>query len=115
MNKRLVGYEKEELAAAYLETCEYQLIEKNFYSRYGEIDLICRKDGYLIFVEVKYRKDNEFGFPEDAITVKKMQSLWKTANYYLYKNKLPEDTPCRFDVVSILGEKISVIEHCMEG
>jgi len=115
MNKRALGFEKEAVAAAYLTEHGYQVIDKNFYSRYGEIDLICKKDGYLIFVEVKYRKDNDFGFPSEAITLRKMQSMRKTANYYLYKNKLIEETPCRFDVVSLLGDDISIIENVMEG
>ena len=115
MNKRTLGFEKEAVAANYLNEHGYQIVEKNFYSRYGEIDLICKKDGYLVFVEVKYRKDNDFGFPSEAITLKKMQSMRKTAGYYLYKNGFFEDTPCRFDIVSILGDDISIIENGMEG
>ncbi len=115
INKRALGFEKEAVASAYLTEHGYQVIDKNFYSRYGEIDLICKKDGCLIFVEVKYRKDKDFGFPSEAITLRKMQSMRKTANYYLYKNKQTEETPCRFDVVSILGEEISIIENVMEG
>lgn len=113
MNKRSVGFEKEAIAATYLTEKGYQLVEKNFYSRYGEIDLICKKDGYLVFVEVKYRKDTSFGFPTEAITLKKRVSIRKTATYYLYKKGFGEETPCRFDIVSILGDDITQIENAM--
>lgn len=115
MNKRKLGFEKEELACSYLKEHGYSIIETNFYTRYGEIDIIGRKDEYLVFIEVKYRKDLSYGFPQEAVTSRKMQAMRKSALYYLYKEKLNEDTPCRFDVVSILDDQILIIENCMEG
>lgn len=115
MNKRTLGSEKEAVAASFLREQGYEILGKNFYSRYGEIDLIGKKDGYLVFIEVKYRKDEVFGFPSEAITFRKMQALQKTAAYYLYKHGFAEETACRFDMVSILGDRISIIENSMEG
>ncbi|MEG2441064.1 MAG: YraN family protein [Acetivibrio sp.] len=114
MNKRALGFEKEKLAAQFLEEKGYQVLEKNFYSHFGELDLICKKEEYLVFVEVKYRKELAYGYPLEAVSYRKQQCLLKTARYYLYKNKIEEETPCRFDMVSILGEKINIIENCLE-
>ncbi|MEG1459118.1 MAG: YraN family protein, partial [Acetivibrio sp.] len=61
MNKRALGFEKEKLAAQFLEEKGYQVLEKNFYSHFGELDLICKKEEYLVFVEVKYRKELAYG------------------------------------------------------
>lgn len=114
MNKRALGNEKEKIAAAFLKENQYEIIEQNFYSRYGEIDLICKKESYLVFVEVKYRKKESYGYPQEAVTYRKQQSMIKTARFYMYKNEISEYTPCRFDTVCILGEEINIIENCIE-
>lgn len=115
MNKRRLGAKKEEEACLFLQEKGYEIIDKNFYSRYGELDLVCKKKEYLVFVEVKYRREDAFGYPSEAVTRKKQRAMYRTAEYYLYKNQIKADTPCRFDVVSILGNEISLIENCMEG
>jgi putative endonuclease len=110
-NKRQVGSRYEQVAAAFLEKRGWTVLEKNYRCRRGEIDLICRDGRYLVFVEVKYRKDAHFGLPGEAVDWRKQQKIRKAASYYLYSHKLPEDTSCRFDVVGILGEQIDVIEN----
>ena len=59
MNKREKGTVYENMAASYLEEKGYQILEKNFYSHFGEIDLIAKKEEVIIFVEVKYRKNTQ--------------------------------------------------------
>ena len=105
-NKRSLGLLKEELAAQHLINQGADILERNFYFRGGELDLIAKDGEYLCFVEVKYRKSTSFGFPEEAVTYTKQKKMLSGARYYLYKNHYPADTPCRFDIISIYGEEI---------
>lgn len=114
-DKRAVGKEKETLAEAYLKEQGYVILEKNFYSRFGEIDLVARDGAYLAFVEVKYRKTIKSGYALEAVTQKKIKKIYYTAQYYLYQNQIPSDTPCRFDVVAIQGQKIQLIKNAFGG
>ena len=99
----------ENLAAEYLMQKGFQILHRNFCSRVGEIDLVARQKDYLVFVEVKYRSNLKNGYPEEAVTDKKQQKIRHGARYYLYRHDYSEDTPCRFDVVSILGEEIRLV------
>lgn len=114
INKRKCGNEKEQLAAQYLAGLGYQIIEHNFYSRTGEIDLIARENGYLVFIEVKYRKNNVSGCPEEAVTPAKQRKIIQTARYYMLRRGYPEATPCRFDVVAMTGTEIRLIKNAFE-
>lgn len=111
MNKRQVGSSYEEIAAAYLRTQGFEILVKNYRCRQGEIDLIARDGRYLVFIEVKYRADSRKGDPAEAVTGLKQAHIRNTARYYLYSHQYGEDTPCRFDVVSILGEEIRLISN----
>ena len=73
------------------------------------IDLIGRDGRYLVFFEVKYRKTARNGIPAEAVGYVKQQRIRYTAQFYLYSRHYQEDMPCRFDVVSILGDQISWI------
>lgn len=110
-SRRAVGARHEEEAARYLEQQGYQILERNFFSRYGEIDLIAKDKDTLVFVEVKYRSGASFGDPAEAVTAKKQERIRKTARYYLCAHQLSEDTPCRFDVAAVLGSQIRLIKH----
>ena len=109
MNRREVGSRYEDTAAAYLINHGYEILCRNFRGRQGEIDLIGRDGRYLVFIEVKYRKNAESGDPAEAVTGLKQERIRYTAQYYLYSHGFGEDTPCRFDVVSILGDEIRLI------
>lgn len=113
-DKRSIGFEKEAIAKEYLEQNGYEIIEQNFYHKGGEIDIIAKKEGYLVFIEVKYRASSKQGMPEEAITWKKQQTIYYTAQYYMLRHGLSEETPCRFDVVVILGEKIRIIQDAFD-
>ncbi|MEI6157237.1 MAG: YraN family protein [Atribacterota bacterium] len=79
-----------------------KVLETNFRSRLGEIDLIARDGTDLVFMEVKTRMESEAGLPEDSITPTKQDRIQKTALFYLISHGLnPEETTFRFDVVSI--------------
>ncbi len=109
-NKRSIGALKEQYAIEYLVKHGYEVIETNFYCRSGEIDIIAKHEGYLVFLEVKYRSSNRLGEPEEAVNYRKQQRIIRSARFYLLRHGLSEETPCRFDVVVILGEEIRIIE-----
>lgn len=85
MNRRKIGQKHEELAAKYLEEKGYEILERNYRIRTGEIDLIARDDRYLVFVEVKYRKNLQMGDPLEAVDSRKQQQIYRTARYYLHR------------------------------
>ena len=115
MNKRQVGFDKENTASAYLENSGYRIIRKNFYCTAGESDIVAEDDGYLCFVEVKYRENAENGFPEEAVDIRKARKITRSAMFYMTRYGIPEDYPVRFDVVSILGKDITVIKNAFDA
>ena len=101
MNKRKFGIIGEKIAQDYLRNEDYKILETNFYTRRGEIDIIAKdKDETIVFVEVKTRTSLEFGNPAEAVSYSKIEHILKTAKYYLYVNKI-KDTSIRFDVIEV--------------
>lgn len=76
----------EKIAADYLRKKGYQIIETNFRTRFGEIDIICSGSNWLVFVEVKLKTGNDFGSPEEMITPSKIWQVQKTAQTYLQQS-----------------------------
>lgn len=111
MNKREIGSVYEKKAVEHLIRNGYKVIHQNFRSRIGEIDIIAKDEDYLVFIEVKYRKNANIGFPSESINKNKILRISKTAQYYMQKNRLSEDIKCRFDLVIILGDKIDIIKN----
>ena len=111
MNKRALGAEYEEKAVEYLKNRGYFIFERNFRCRQGEIDIIARQNGCLVFVEVKYRKTVVKGRPEEAVTPAKMRTICRVADYYCMRRGFGDNVSCRFDVISILGDEISLYEN----
>ncbi|MHB8483493.1 MAG: YraN family protein [Nitrospiria bacterium] len=95
------GQEAEKHAALFLHDKGYVILEKNYHTRYGEIDLIARDQDYLVFVEIKARKTDDFGGPAAAITSTKRKKIIQMARFYISSKKIESDV--RFDVVLILG------------
>ncbi len=108
-NHRDVGFHYEDLACEYLKEQGYTIIERNYHNRFGEIDIIAREGDYLVFVEVKYRSDDSYGYPEEFVNYRKQRKIIKTAEYYLMKARAPLDVLCRFDIVGIVGEEIRLV------
>jgi putative endonuclease len=98
------------MAAEYLKNKGYEVISQNFFSKNGEIDIIAKDTDTLVFCEVKYRSNTRYGLPEEAVDYRKQDKIRKTAAYYLYRNNFPVETRVRFDVIAVLGEKITHIE-----
>ncbi len=108
MNQREVGTRQESRAAEYLETLGYQILERNFRCRFGEIDVIAKQGDTYVFIEVKYRTGRTAGDPASAVDGKKQKKISKTADYYRMLHRIPGDMPCRFDVVAETPAEIRV-------
>lgn len=106
INRSSKGKAAEELACHYLKQNGLRLIEKNFHSRFGEIDLIMQHDNTLVFIEVRYRKNQDFGGAKASITPRKQSKIRKTALYYMQKKG--REFNARFDVVAMTGENQSL-------
>ncbi len=88
MSNKEIGHWGEEIAAAYLKRKGYSIVDRNFYTSEGEIDIIAlqeeNEERTLIFVEVKTRTSEKYGYPEEAITMKKWDHMLKAVNRYLH-------------------------------
>lgn len=102
------------VTAEYLKTQGYEILEKNYRCRIGEIDLIAKEGETLVFVEVKYRRNDKMGDPKEAVNRKKQKKISMTASYYLMRECGRMDIPCRFDVAAVLGEQIEVVKNAFE-
>ncbi len=103
-NLKQVGATGEDLAAAHLKKQGYKILERNYRTPLGEIDLIARDRGVLVFIEVKTRRSRKFGSPQEAVHPVKQERLRNLAEYYLQQKGLGE-VAVRFDVVGILWQE----------
>lgn len=110
ISKINIGKKGENLAAVFLKKHGYEIIQYNFRCAMGEIDIIAREKGELVFVEVKARKSDDFGYPEQAVGLKKQRKVSQVASWYLQKNGL-NDPKVRFDVVAIRLGAVNEIRH----
>jgi len=99
--RRATGIKGEEEAARFLARSGYAILDRNVRTRAGEIDLVAKEGKTLVFVEVKTRRDLEGDPPQAAVNTRKQNRLGKLAHGYL-KLKRIRQTPCRFDVVSVI-------------
>ncbi|MBN2044391.1 MAG: YraN family protein [Anaerolineales bacterium] len=100
LSNKQIGSWGEAQAAAWLGSHGYQIIGQNLYTPYGEIDILARKQGQLIFVEVKTRQTNRFGHPEEAVTASKIQHMVESAEHYLQEH--PDlEANWQIDVIAI--------------
>ena len=116
-NKRQIGAEKEAFVCEWLERNGYQIVERNFRCRSGEIDIVAREGGYLVFLEVKYRSSQAQGLPEESVNLRKQRIISRVALYYLRRYGYGEATPVRFDVVAVFGEdtfSVSLYQNAFE-
>ena len=114
-DRKVKGDDTEQLVCDYLQTKGLQLVQRNFFSLYGEIDLIMRDGNTLVFVEVRYRKNRQYGGAAASVTRAKQQRIIKTALSF-QQQYAPQDG-MRFDVVAVEGKcsKIDWIQHAFLG
>ena len=107
-----IGEHGEKLTKKYLEDRGYEILDENFVSRFGEIDIIAVYQKILVFVEVKSRTNLNFGYPMEFVDRRKQDKIIKTAQIYIESKKF-ENIQCRFDVceVYLSTEKINYIEN----
>ena len=113
-DRRLLGRWGEALAAEELRRRGYRVVAAGWRCRYGEIDLIALYDRYLVFVEVKYRKDEKKGWPQEAVDWHKQQVISRVADYYMFHHPEYHNYQIRFDVAAVLGTKWKLYEHAFE-
>lgn len=101
LNNRATGDLGEDIAVRYLTKRGYELVERNYRTRHGELDLIARRGDTLVIVEVKLRRSTAYGDPLEAVTPRKQQAIRMMTEEYL-SEKDPSFQDLRFDVVGIL-------------
>ena len=110
MNRKLLGDAGEKASAKYLENKGYHIVVRNYRTRYGEIDIIAKKENVLVFVEVKLRTGSNYGRGLEAITPHKVEKIHQVAISYIQENYEVEPE-CRFDVIEILNSNQMEILH----
>lgn len=113
-NNREVGDKYEEKAVELLISRGYEILERNYRVRAGEIDIIAKIDSTIVFVEVKYRKSLKYGYGIEAVDYNKIRRIYKAAETYLTMNK-KLSSKIRFDCISFLREKISWTKNLTWG
>ena len=115
--KIVTGKTGEGIASGFLTQNGYQILDVNYRCPIGEIDIVAREKGELVFVEVKTRKSSALGYPEQAVGTAKQKKMSQLALWYL-RDKKVGDAPVRFDVVAILllpsGNDIRLIRNAFD-
>ena len=101
------GASGEDVAANFLSGKGFQILERNFFNKFGEIDIIAQKDGILVFVEVKAKIGTDFGMPEEMVGREKLRRIRNMAT--MYTNG--EEVPCRIDVVAIVFDENNAVSR----
>lgn len=116
--RKVLGGRGEDLAVRYLRKRGYKVIERNYRCLWGEIDLIARNKGTLVFVEIKARSSSGFGLPQEAVDRFKQRKLVQVAKAYMAQHHLEETIATRFDVVAIhlspSGPEITLIKDAFQ-
>ena len=107
-NNKVTGNRGEDLATEYLQKKGYKIIERNFRTRFGEIDIVCRDGQTLVFVEVKTKIGHDFGEPEEMVNKSKISKVKRMGEVYLQDKGI--NVGCRVDVVAIVMENNGSVE-----
>lgn len=115
---RQFGVDGESLATEFLKKKGYRILERNYRTRRGEMDIIAENDGALVFVEVKARRGDQFGGPHGAVGWRKQQQLIRVASHYMARHRI-QNRDCRFDLVLISEDplrkrQINLIRNAFE-
>ena len=110
-NNRSIGNQYEDRVCEYLKSGGVRIMERNFRNRFGEIDIIGYDGEYLVFFEVKYRKDAAAGFAQEAVGQKKMHTICKVSDYYRTIHGIGDFSPIRYDVVAVNENEISWVKN----
>jgi putative endonuclease len=108
-DKTKTGNEGENLAAEFLKEKGFEIVLRNYRYKHAEIDLIVKRDNWLIFIEVKTRSSNAYGFPEEFVDSTKVTHIFKAAEEYIFSTNWQGNI--RFDIVSVNIGKTTKIFH----
>ena len=108
-NRQKIGILGERKAQAYLKRRGYQILECNYRTKGGELDIIAKQQDCIVFVEVKTRTNEEYGTPADAVSVYKQRHMLKSARDYLLQ--FDRALECRFDVIEVVLKKQGLFWH----
>lgn len=97
---KMIGNFGEMLVITYLENLNYEILDKNFFTRYGEIDIIAKDNEEYVFIEVKTRTTSKFGNPSEAVDINKRKHIENASKVYIYQNRL-ENKLIRFDIIEV--------------
>ena len=113
-NKRKIGQSKEDSAIKFLIENKLTILSKNYRCRYAEIDIIAKDASSIIFIEVKFRAGLNQGHPFEAVSPLKQKRISTAAAHFLMFHKEYSKLQKRFDIISILGEKITWFKSAFE-
>ncbi len=116
MNNRVLGNKGEQIAAEYLLENEYEILARNYKLKFAEIDIIAQKGTSVIFIEVKTRKSLDYGYPSQAVNVRKQRKIIHAAQAYIALLN-DQHYDFRFDVIEVLWKKEDsyLVNHIMNG
>ena len=113
--KQEIGRSGEDIAVEYLEKNGYTILERNFRCNQGEIDIIAIDKQEIVFVEVKARKNKNYGLPSEAVNEQKRKHMIKAIKYYIYLRNLENDF-IRIDVIEVyIKDKKAYINHIKQA
>ncbi len=105
MNRSQRGFAAESAAARFLEDFGYKILERNFRTKLGEVDLIAQDGDTVVFVEVRFRANDDFGPATASVDRRKRRKIIKAARLYAQSRSL--DCPMRFDVMGFEGPQVT--------
>ena len=108
-HKKLLGSVGEKKAKKYLVKNGYKILDVNYKTKIGEIDIVFKDKDAIVFAEVKCRSNENYGYPSDAVNFYKQRKYKKVAEEYLLYKFQTVEVSCRFDVIEVIGDKINHI------
>lgn len=114
MDNRKLGNAGENIAVSFLEKNGLRILDRNFYTNHGEIDIIAKEGDTIVFVEVKFRESRLCGNPLEAITYRKIKTIIRASRVYLYFKHYPPSVPVRYDCIGITGAEVNWIKGAFE-
>ncbi|MCI8805740.1 MAG: YraN family protein [Clostridiales bacterium] len=100
----------EKIAVRYLENRDFDIIALNYRTSFGEIDIIAKDKEYIVFIEVKFRNNLEYGYPREAVGKTKQKNIIKTAYSFISENNI-QNMNFRFDVIEVCRDTVNYIEN----
>ena len=101
--KYQAGMQAQQLAESHLADKGYRILERNYRIRTGEVDIIAQHGNYIVFVEVKFRRSVDFGYPRESVGIAKQQRIIRTAMHYIAVRNI-DGLDFRFDVIEVLAQ-----------